>query len=269
MKILWDNYLEDATVTATSEDDLFPIENLTDIFLELRYQAEANQTELTIEFEENKTVSMIAFGYHNIDNSSGENVITNTYGASTILTNTYGADDVYTNTLAGGYELFDSEGNTVGTGQLNVEDDVSITYPDSVECRTVVLLLTASETLYVGGMSIGDPMEYANVLANPEMGDLLRDDVDKTNGGQNYGEQLPMLRSWSVAVPDPSMTNAKRLATREMLESVGSYQPVYADLWEETDDEPAMYCNFTSIDNYVRNPYTRTYSFGFTLEECR
>jgi hypothetical protein len=269
MKILWDNYLSDSTVTASSENGLYQVSNLTDIFLERKFMAEANQSLITVEFPEDREVSMIAYGFQNLD-VVGKRVLSNTYGATTVLTNTYGAETVYSLSLAAGYILKDSSGNEVESGDLVVRDDTSIIYLDeAVTCRSVELLFTASDTLYIGGLSIGDPMDFRYIIATPDIEDLLLDSTDKTNGGQLIGQKIPMLRQWDIEIPETEMTNEKRLSIRTMLEKVGSYQPVFVDLWEDTRDEPPMYCNFSSIDAYGRIDYRRTYDFGFTLEECR
>jgi hypothetical protein len=269
MKILWDNYLSDSTVTASSENSLYQSSNLTDIFLERKFMAEANQALITVEFPEDRDVSMIAYGFQNLE-VANSNVIANTYGASNVLTNTYGAETVYSLSLAAGYTLKDSSGNELESGNLVVEDDISITYlAEAVTCRSVEILFTASDTLYIGGLSIGDPMNFPYIEATPDLEDLLRDSIDKTNGGQLIGQQIPMLRQWRIDVPETEMTNEKRLEIRTMLESVGSYQPVFVDLWEDTQYEPPMYGNFSSVDAYGRIDYRRTYTFGFTLEECR
>ena len=78
-----------------------------------------------------------------------------------------------------------------------------------------------------------------------------------------------MLRQWAVSVPHPQMDNDKRLETRQMLRAIGSWKPVFADLWEDCDLEPPMYGNIVEIASYGRNPYNRDYDFNFTIEEAR
>ncbi len=269
MKILWNNYLSDSTVTASDEDTQYPVSNLTDVFLELKFQSTSNQSMITVEFPEDRDVSMIAYGYQNLVDGAGE-VVRNVYGSVDILTNTYGADEVYRSSLSAGYKLINSSGTTLASGQLNIDDDVSITYLDSaVTCRSVEILFTADDTLYIGGLAIGDPLEYEYVEADAGISDIILDSVDKTNGGQVIGEAITMLRQWAVAVPHPEMTNAKRLETRTMVKAIGSWRPVFADLWEDSDDEPPMYGNLIEISTMTRNSYSRDYDFNFTIEEAR
>ena len=268
MKILWNNYLSDSTVTATSEDSLYPVSSLYRKFLDKKFQAIGSLTTVTVLFPEDRTVSMLAYGFNNVTTS--ENTIVLTKGAADTIVLTKGSADSIVLTLSASYVLKDSSGSTLLTGVLEVGDDVNINYLDpAVSCRSVEITFASSgeNPVYVGGLSIGDPLVYDYTVPNQQLINQLRSDVSQTSGGQVIGNQDPMLREWRVSIP--SMTNTKRLETQAMLRAVGQFQPVFADLWEDSDQEEPMYGHFTQAGTYRRDSRAQDYRQGLTLKEAR
>lgn len=266
MKILWDNLLTGATITASSEDNSYPVENLYHRFLEKKFMAVSASTLVTVLFQKDKDVSMIAYGFNNVIEGSGDEIVITKDTIDEIVI-TKDATDEYKIQLSAGYTIKNSAGTIVGTGPLATGDDVNCTYFDKVTCRSVEILFSSDTIVYVGGLSIGDPITYEYRQVNPTLLDNLRSSVKKTNGGQVIGKQIPMLREWRAVIPD--MTNTKRLETREMLNAVGMYKPVFADLYYDDDEEPAMYGNFTQAGQYGRDSYNRDYSMSLRLQEAR
>ena len=112
MKILYDNYIESATLSATNEDGAYPVENLFDEYLIAPFKSISGASVVTLEFAINKTVSSIALGYHNLTSAS--------------------------------YVLQDSGGNPILSGSLETSYDTNMTYFTSTSCRKVEITLASS-----------------------------------------------------------------------------------------------------------------------------
>lgn len=265
MKILWDNYLIDSTITTTSEDSLYPVENLYHRFMQKKYMAESTRTTVTVLFPEDRDVSMIAYAFNNTASSSDTIVLTK--GALDTVVLDAAATDTTVLTLEAQYVLKSSTGATVGTGVLEVGEYININYFTSVTCRSVELTFTSQDIVYVGCLSIGDPIEYEYMQVNPRLIDSLRSDSRKTSGGQLISRKIPMLREWRIAIPD--MDNAKRLETQTMLKTVGRFRPVFADLWENATTEKPMYGSFTRAGEYRQDSNSGEYLMGLTIEEAK
>lgn len=267
MRILYKNYLEDSTLSATSEDSLYPVENLTHKFLEKKFQAEGNLSTVTVLFPEDRTVNMIAYGFNNLETSA--DTIKLTKGASDTIKLTKGASDTIKLTISAQWELKDSGGSSVASGVIAVGQDVNVIYPGSITARSLEITFATSgeNAVYVGSLSVGEYLEYEYTQVNPVITDQLRADVSKTNGGQLIGNQSPDLREWQVVVPN--MDNDKRLETRTMVNTVGSFKPIFVDLWEDADYEEPMHGNITQAGTYRRDSRNNEYTMGLTIEEAR
>jgi len=265
MKILWDNYLDDSTITATSENSLYPVSNLTDKFLERKFQAVGTSSVVTVTFPEDRTVSMIAYGYNNVTTS--DTIRLSKTATDTIRLSKTAVDTVRLS-IPSDYTLKNSGGSVISTGQLSIGNDVNITYLTPTVCRSIVFSFSAQSTMYVGGVAVGDPIEYDYIQVNPQLIASLRGDFQKTTGGQLVGRKTRLLREWRVTFPN--LTNQERMDTMEMLRAVGNFKPVFADIELYGDAEEAIYGNFENGDvSFRRDSTAKTYSTGLTLQEAR
>ncbi len=67
MKVLFNNDLESATISATSENINYPVKNIVDPFLRARFQSLGNSSVITYEFDSNKCMSSFFLAHHNIN----------------------------------------------------------------------------------------------------------------------------------------------------------------------------------------------------------
>ena len=267
MKILWDNYLDDSTVTASSENASYPVENLFHKFLEKKYVSTQSQAIVTVVFPEDRPVSMIAYGWSNVTPGDGS-TLTIARDAEDNITITEGGAGPITIALFSSYELKDSGGTVVGSGTIEEGDLINATHFTEVTCRSVEVLFASNSIVYVGGLSMGSPISYDYTEANPTFADLSRASVRKTDGGQIIGKKKQMLREWRLTIPNA--TNLKRLETSAMLEEVSYVDPVYADLYDESNGvEPAIYGNITAAGVYQRDSRSQRYSMKMTIQEAR
>lgn len=266
MKILYDNYLDDSTVVATSENSAYPVENLTHKFLEKKYMATANNTTITVTFPEDRTVSMLAYGFNNVDVTAADTIKV-VYDATDSIKVVYDADDTVKLTIGSSYEFKDSSGNVVALGEVPEGEDVNVAFFDPVVARSLEISFTANDTLFIGGLAVGDPIEYEYHNVNPQVGIDYREGNDKTDGGQALGRRVTALREWSLVIP--TITDDKRKATQEMIQAVGAFKPVYAAIYDDTTIEPAMYCTLGTIGTFTRDSRAKDYTMTLTLEEAR
>jgi len=267
MKLLWNNYLEDSTVTASNQDENYPVSNLTHKFLEKKFQSLGSQSKITITMPETRIVSMIAYGFNNVITS--ESILAVTKNASKIYAVTKSATTILSVTLESKYVLKNTLGSIVGTGTLETGGDINVNYFSPTECKTIEITFISpvSEPVYVGGLSIGDPLEIEYVRNNPELSHAIRGTANKTEAGQLLSKKVRTLRIWDFSVP--LVTNSKRAEITEMIDEVGNFKPIFADLYEDTDIEPEMYCNIIGGGRFPRINHKNEFSTSMVLEECR
>ncbi len=236
MRLLYDNYLKDSSLTASSENSLYPVENIVHKFLEKKYRSLLYLASITVVFPEDREVDTIALAY--------TNVTTATYTALT------------------------ASRATLQTGNLEFDNDTNITYIEPVTCRSIVFDFQATGSVQVGGMSAGVSKEYTIVQANPQLPMNSRGNMEQTNGGQVLGRNYKSLRSWVVAITD--MTNELRLFTEQVIYSSGLVNPVYVDLYENNHgEEPPMHAIIDNIGNSRRDTKSGTYTMGLAFQEAR
>jgi len=267
MKLLWNNYLEDSTVTASNQDENYPVSNLTHKFLEKKFQSLGSQSKITITMPETRTVSMIAYGFNNA--TSAQDTIVVTKDAPDTLVVTKNAVDIVVISVEAFIELKNSVGTTVYTAQLETGGDINVNYFTPVDCKTVEISFVSStdETLYVGGLSVGDPLEIEYIRNNPELSHTIRGTANKTEAGQLLSKKVRTLRVWDFSIP--IVTNSKRAEITEMIDEVGNFKPIFAGLYEDTDIEPEMYCNIIGGGRFPRINHKNEFSTSMILEECR
>jgi hypothetical protein len=275
LKVLYDNYLKGATITAGSEDPAYPVTNITHQFLEKKYQAIDGDSSsiITIDLGSLKTISLIAYGYNNTDGNLYNGVINLKQSATDGILLQQSAVDGIKTEQADYIDFFDASNVFTERKQVVTGEEYNFSYFTPLECRYIKLYLSADETLYLGGMAVGTPLNFEYLQTNPQLPLKSRDKPTRTDGGQLLPNSKPMLRKWTVVLPYATVTNEVRKQVLTMIKTIGSSTPVWADLWDgdtenlEVSEEP-MYCNI--IANSCRLSSTsRAYTIGLTLEECR
>ncbi len=270
MKILWNNYLKDSTITADYEDTQYPLSNLYHKFLEKVYKPGNLSATITIEMPENRIISAIALGFSNLE-SVDSPIIQLGQSATDTIQLDQAATDTINLRIAEGlvYELQGSTGTVLATGDIEMDYDTNTTYFDPVWCRKIVLKLTSlSSDIYVGGISAGYPIEFEYHQVSPRFATEPRGTLSKTNGGQVLGKNYQQLRSWDAVID--SMENDQRKEVLEMVDSIGAIGTVYADIYDEAhDEEEPMYATFTNIATLRRDSTDQTYTMGIAVQEAR
>ena len=199
MKILLNNLILNASLTATDEDESYPVSRVKDRFLEYRFKSVVTSSTITASWATNQTVSCIAIGYHNA--------------------------------TSGTYTLKDSGGSTVGSGSLEVDYDTCMTYFTAVSTvRSIEITLTSTSVLYLGGLGCGDPLEIEYHNVNPRFDYINKDSATFLDGGQALGKLTKNRIVRNVTVG--SLTEAQFLSIMDGLDMVGNSFPVYFDLYD-------------------------------------
>lgn len=236
MKLMYNNRLKTATITATNENDRFPVTNTTHQFLEKRFQSTTTSSVITMELAENATISAIAIGFHNID--------------------------------SGTYTLKDSGGSTVLTGSLDVVYETDITYFTATECRTIELELTSLSALYVGGLSVDNPLYFVYHNIDPTFSYEGQDTSSQTKGGQALGSKAKRLNMYQAILGTVTLDQKKELYN--MLDVVGNSLTFFADLYDEDHEEARpVFCKLEGNGVFPKQSLSRDYSYTVVLKECR
>lgn len=270
MKILWDNYLKDSTITADYEDTQYPLSNLYHKFLEKVYKPGNLSATITIEMPENRTISAIALGFTNLESVDSPIIMLDQSATDTIQLDQTATDTINLRIAEGlDFELQNFSGATLYTGDAEMDYDTNTTYFDPITCRRIILKLTSlSPDIYVGGISAGDPLEFEYHQVNPRFSTEPSGTLSKTTGGQVLGKNYAQLRSWDAVID--SMGNDKRKEVLEMVNSIGAIGTVYADIYDlNHDEEEPMYATFTNVATLRRESTDQTYTMGIAVQEAR
>ena len=232
MRILYKNELFNATLTATSENTAYPVENVIDPFLEKVFRP-ASATAVTILFPKDTLVSCIAVGLQTVD-----------FGA---------------------YLLKDSGGSSLLSGALALNESTDMTYFAETSCRSIHLSF-AGAGIQIGGISAGVPIEVEHWNVNPRFDYYTRDKNTITRGGQSIGYKTAPLLRYRATLGAASLSLRNELWA--MTTEVGSSTPIYFDLYEldHTVTRP-IYCIFKGDGKYVRDSRSQDFSTTLVFEE--
>ena len=201
MKILFDNKILDATISALYDSTTYPAENLKSVFLHQKFQSTENNDTLTVTFDDNVSVDSFFWGFTNMTAmevrfyddtdtlleriyfSGGD--VAHYYGYPT--ENYYGYDDYY-------YGYFDRIGN-------KIYDPVSWYLSETLSVKKIEIELEADSSVYLGGIGVG-LAESFNLPSNEWTDDF--DDksiVSESDKGQVLQEYVKPYRVYDFNFP--------------------------------------------------------------------
>lgn len=267
MRALVDNYANDSTITATSENTSYPVNNVRHIFLEKKFQSVGNQTIITILFPEDRTVSMIAIGFQNMVSTTKRYILTKgTIGNRKTLNKTATERKVLQSSST--FKLKNLAGSTLLNGDLETGFDTISNYFTSTVCRSVELSIAsnAGTTLYIGGIGIGNPFNVPSINVNPQMNARTRNSVDVTDGGQSLTKYRRTLENFTIGLR--SKTNEERKQIVDIAKTLK--QPIFVDLYPTNHDMyRPFYGEFTDIGKIKRESDLDKYATKISIEERR
>ena len=218
MRVLYNNLLESASLSATNEDANYPVENIYGNSLLPLFKADTNSSVITCTLAEASTVSCFAFGNHNIDTLSIK------------LTDSLAATTTYNYTAS---NLKFSNAVTQAMIYETAVDDV----------EEIEYTITSVDTLYIGGLSAGSALQFPYFNINPKNGFVSTGEPQKSKNGVTFDNEGVVLETFgctinNVDITDYDLINAFFLA-------VQTYKPHFIDRWEESTDFPVLFAQQT------------------------
>ncbi len=240
MKILFDNLLASATLSAGGTSLNYPLSNLLHAFLKKKFQQTVDGSSgmpdadaLTLTWLSNQIVDSIFIGYSN----------------ATLFT----------------LKLYGSTGTLLYTKTFtDLEMGVSFAAVSGVRSAKLLLddeLGLASMTVYLGGLGIGQSYIMPDPLNDWTLEQIDNSIGDTTLDGQVLGQYIEPLRSYSFNFKIGLRSIYS--AVYNKVKALGRYTPVFCAPFEDAMDEvPAMY---VVLDGGFKSPSKDDNVFGFAL----
>ena len=235
MRILFNNYVEDATISANIVSLNYPPENLKHPYLKKRYQSLVDNATITVTFDSEKTLDCFFYGLHNMTSAE-----VRLYDSVDTLLLTV---SISSPTANRGREYFTS---TSGVAYAEID-------------------ITGGDPVYLGGIGFGQYYQNLNFLSGyPESGNPTGS-RSKSASGQALSDYIKPLRTYSFSFRDRDKSDKDN-----WLDLVDDTYPgpYWFDLTEcDNTFLPVVYGTIQSYPGIVRNG--KRYDNGLDIEEAR
>lgn len=235
MRVLYDNKLETATNLAmTNLDSDTYVENLYHPYLELAAVCLTSDSVITGNWSDGQSFNCISIAYHNSDFV----------------------------TLA----FYDLYGVEISSMPLALQRYDNCYYFETVSgVYGFRLEFTGIEKLAIGYVFFGNYLELSRFDAGASFPYDLRSTVNRTSGGQTYGNFARQLRGANVSWN--RMEASERALINEYLSLVQTCKPHMIDMFHLAHDiEPPMYCTVDSSSDYKRQIDESTFIFNVSIK---
>ena len=267
MKILFDNLLESATFSSVNASANYPVSNLVDGFLRVRYQAAA--TTDSIEITPTSAITMNSFYLGYIGNVSS--ITLRVFSGDELRTVALGAEHGTgeTDTVR-----VDSTGGAImhfGAGATDFFEDydgalqfVSAHFPAISGVDRILIDLVGSDPFYVGGMAGGLAVEPPSPDAAWQDDQVNRSPVVRSPHGQVQQLYIEPYKQFLFTFNGATFAEFSAIKAGAM--AVGSH-PVWVTFFEDspTDYPPGYYTMSLGSPQRER----RLYRFTLNFEEAR
>ena len=243
MRILYDNLLEAASLSATNEDANYPVERVYNTTLRSQFRAGTNSTVITATLAAASTVSTFAFGAHNIDTL--EIKVTDS-GASTTTYNYTNSDLIF-----------------------SAEQPQAIKYVTPVaDVEEIEYTITSTLELYIGGLSAGQYLQMPYFSINPKIGYKSSGSAQKSRGGVTFNVPGTVVETFSCNFDSNLIANKN--AQEAWFKAVQVYVPHWVDRWEESTEFAALFAQNTKDVSFTKGADGIIFdAFRLDLEECK
>lgn len=232
MKVLFDNIFEDAVLSATNESLNYPVKNLTNPFLEKRFQSSTNSSVITCDFTEDQEFDCFFYGYHTAVDMT---VIFKDHLGSILLT-----------------LVFNPEGNYIG-----VEE-----FPLITNVRTVDIYITGGVNVFLGGIGGGVGYVMPYMLSEYDKKPLDNSGEISSKYGQGLSNYIKPLHGYEFSFVINSKTISDEVYNK--YRSVGIYKKMYFNM---ESVEESLYAKIISPVAPSRGKVT--YKFKLNIQESR
>jgi hypothetical protein len=241
MQILYDNKADTATLSRSTENSSYPVENIADPRVSRVFRT-VNASGQYIKLSTRITASRVAIAGHNL--TSGCTI--KLQGNDTDSWATPALDETLTH--ADGIIIGKFAEATYNYWRLYVDcTDGSISY------------------VQIGRLYLGTFLQLPDMAMDQVITDDTTSTVDISAGGQVYGDEGYVYRNPTVNFP--AISDAERADIRAMWAVVQNVKPVFVSVWANREDkESPMYAilNQTAIE-FKRTDYP-LYPFSTTLK---
>ena len=237
MRILYNNLLDNASLSATNENPAYPVENIVSYYLEKPFKATGNSSVITCTLDSTYTIDCVGYGYHNFDTMN--------------------------------LKFKDSLGVEITNFNVTLEENETIYYFSSAidDVKTIeITLTTISAYLMAGAFSFGEYLEMPVLRRGAEYPIGFRGSSSISGGGQASGNRRKPLRLFGP-LNFPNVTNAERQEIETMILLVQDVKPHFIDIWPDAHTSFAPFYGKISGDSLGITKKTYSgYEFDLTLE---
>lgn len=218
MRLMYDNEVMDATLTAATHEANYPVSNLKDTRLSRIYQSTSGTAQYILIAGTAITASCLLIAAHDIPSGA---------------TITIQGNDI------------DSWGAPSFSESVTQSDDIMAHYFTSASYNYWRLYVNTAAAFIIGGLHLG----AYTIAPYLDLGYAMNDNdaaiVDISAGGQAYATETYQYRTGKFSIPE--FSHSQRAEMRIFWESVGLHTPFYLVKWADyLSYEPAMYCVLTA-----------------------
>lgn len=236
MRILFDNLIDNATITSLHASLNYPVENLQDNVLRRRYQCSEDEDTITIIFEQ--TNNLITDFFYSFTNAEYLQLrLYQTYG---IL--------VYTLTIN------------------NPQSDTQSYNFTGVDAAYAELDIRGDEGVYLGGLALGEAIQFPD--PKNKWNEPLADNslFSESLGGQTNHEYIEPLREYPFDFENTPVEDKNYYIG--LIKDLGIGKPVYIDPFERNHNfMMPIYAKFTRQPGPSKNG--RVYDWNINIKEAR
>jgi hypothetical protein len=237
MKFLFENLIEDATLSSLNESLNYPPDNLDHIFLEKRYQPLASLTDtITGEWDEDVTISEWFVGFH-------------TLSSYTLRLYDYDAIELYSFSV--------SSPNDIDFVEFDAVEDVRYFEMDVV---------FSASPAYIGGLGSGVCLELTDFETNYSLPIDDTSDFEESAYGQTLQSPRGTLDEFDFEFNDKTL--AVKSAFITAYKALRKGKPIYVAFFnEDTRDIAPLYAKFTRAPETEKNH--RRFDIRIRIKEAR
>jgi len=199
MRIMYDNLLKTATLTATNENVNYPIANVFHKWKRKVFKSSVATSVITAVLDTPTTISAVAFAYHNL--------------------------------LSGTVAFYDSSDSLLDTWTLDVSLDTQSQYGTVADVAKVVFSLASLTTISLGSLFVGDSI-YSMKESTQDIPLASTDSVTSSSDSQVSGRGGSVTRSGTITIP--LLSSDERKAIELAFVTCGMIQPFFLDLWDSS-----------------------------------
>jgi hypothetical protein len=199
MRLMYDNLLSDATLSASSVNANYPAANLVHIWKKKYFLASAAYTEVTATLAASSTITAICLAYHNLSEAEAE--------------------------------LYDDGDVLLDTWTLSVDYDTDVTYGSQEDVKKIIFNLTSADTVRVGQLFAGEYIS-ASKDATQDIPLMSNDAISFSLDMQPGGRSGSVTRGANITIP--TLTATERAEMEAAYIDCGLITPFYLDLWNSS-----------------------------------